>query len=200
MPFDFRRIIEAARNLHIELSSEEKRRLARSCAELERWNQKINLTALRGAELVRKLVVEPVWIAKELEMTGVLVDIGSGNGSPAIPMAVVSKLTAVHLVEARVKRAAFLRHVIATLGLHTVQVHKSRFEDLGGSLGPANWITLQAVALTTELFETIKLSAISTTTVVWMTSAEVTPPIPPTRRVKTPITGREILLFRLDHS
>src|SRR5262245_7655980 len=103
--------------------------LATYCQELERWNQKINLTSLVGSNLVRRLVVEPIWIAEDLKIAGNVVDIGSGNGSPAIPIRLYRPLTHLHLVETRSRRAAFLRHLKSTLALKNVDVHRTRFED-----------------------------------------------------------------------
>src|SRR5207247_8684869 len=115
--------------------------------ELHRWNKKINLTGLSGIEMVRRLVVEPVWIGLQLKPTGVLADIGSGNGSPAIPLHVVCELQTSHLIEARTKRAAFLRPVATTLKLSGLQVHKARFQEVSKTLGRVDWIPLRVVPL-----------------------------------------------------
>jgi 16S rRNA G527 N7-methylase RsmG len=52
------------RRFHLDLTSTQKSTLARYCDELVRWNAKINLTGLKEAELVRRLVVEPAWLRK----------------------------------------------------------------------------------------------------------------------------------------
>src|SRR5690606_36567993 len=84
---------------------------------LEHWNRRINLTALSGSMLVRRLVTEPVWAARQLGAGGRYLDIGSGNGSPAIPWLIVSGFAHGDLVEARQRRAVFLRLATARLGL-----------------------------------------------------------------------------------
>ena len=196
-----REILESElREFQIELSINQKTKLARYCDELRHWNEKINLTGLTGQDLVRRLVVEPVWIARQLMPTGGLVDIGSGNGSPAIPMHVVSGFGGCHLVEARTKRAVFLRHVAATLRLPELKIHRARFEDVLGQMGRPDWITLQAVSLTDELVESIRRVCSSTTTIVWITASGASPPLQPTRSFNIPITGTQVLLFRLDLS
>src|SRR5688572_10011595 len=113
--------------------------------------------------MVRRLVVEPAWVGAQLQFTGVLADIGSGNGSPAVPLHVVSNVKGTHLIEARAKRAAFLRHVVSFLGLDGVVVHRTRLEEVGPELRNADWVTLQGVALTLELLESIKQIGSSTT-------------------------------------
>jgi 16S rRNA (guanine527-N7)-methyltransferase len=187
------------RHFQLELPSQQIVMLARYCDELVRWNKKINLTGLQGAELARRLVVEPAWIGTQLKLNGVVADIGSGNGSPAIPLHVVSGLAATHLIEARAKRAAFLRHVVNFLGLAGVTVHRTRLEELGSEVRNVDWVTLQGVALTSELIESIKPISGPTTTVVWITS-DPKPPIAPIRSLRVPSTTTEVLLFQLDLS
>ena len=187
------------RRFQLNLSPRQRLTLARYCDELVRWNKKINLTGLQGAEMVRRLVVEPVWIGAQLELSGVLVDIGSGNGSPAIPLHVVSNVRTTHLVEARARRAAFLRHVVSFLQLDGVAVHRTRLEEAGPEVRNADWVTLQGVALTPELIESIKQIGSSTTRVVWITS-DPKPPAPPIKRLLVPSTNTEVLLFQLDLS
>jgi 16S rRNA (guanine527-N7)-methyltransferase len=186
------------RRFQIELPDSKTRMLAAYCDELAHWNQRINLTALSGADLVRRLVVEPVWIARELSFKGSLVDIGSGNGSPAIPFEVVCHLQECHLIEARAKRAAFLRHLVATLGLPRTTVHRARFEEVAVMLGTPDWISLQAVALSDTLIDSFRRAATSTTTIVWITSRGARSSLVPVRTLTVPITGTQVFLYRLD--
>ena len=76
----------------VGLPLDQKILLGKYCEELERWNQKINLTGLCDRELVRRLVVEPAWFRRELGIGGSLADIGSGNGSPGIPLHILGGL------------------------------------------------------------------------------------------------------------
>jgi len=189
---------EELRRFQLELNPNQILTLVRYCAELVRWNSKINLTGLKGAELVRRLVVEPAWIAKELKLSGTLADIGSGNGSPAIPLHVVSELNSTHLIEARSRRAAFLRHIVNFLGLDNVLVHRTRLEEVVPTeLGTLDWVSLQGVALTAELLDTIRKHSVPTTRVAWITSAP-SPPVPPHQTLAVPSTDTEVLIFRLD--
>ena len=187
------------RKFQLDLSSPQKLTLARYCDELVRWNKKINLTGLTGADMVRRLVVEPAWIGFQLKPSGVLADIGSGNGSPAIPLHVISKFEKSHLIEARAKRAAFLRHVVATIELRGITIHRSRFEDVAPSLGSVDWVTLQGVSLSSELLDSISRISLKTTTVVWITS-DLQPPMKPVKELTVPITGTQVFLFHLDLS
>ena len=184
-------------NFQIDLPASQKQALARYCDELARWNRRINLTGLSGSEMVRRLVVEPLWIGLQLEPHGILADIGSGNGSPAIPLHVLCKFGTAHLIEARAKRAAFLRHVTTTLALTHVVIHRATFETIISEVKPVDWVTLQGVALTPQLIDSIKKIASTTTTIVWIGAPVGKNPLKPTRTFPVPFTGTNVLLFRL---
>lgn len=100
---------------------------------LARWNAKINLTALNlstGDEAIDRLLIEPLMAARSIRPSdAVLIDIGSGGGSPAIPLAIASPRLALTMVEVKVRKSAFLREAIRTIGLNA-QVLTSRYEAL----------------------------------------------------------------------
>ncbi len=185
------------RTFEIELASSQKLALARYCDELVHWNKKMNLTGLSGPEMVRRLVIEPLWIGHQLKPQGILTDIGSGNGSPAIPLHLLCKFLTTHLVEVRARRAAFLRHITTTLKLSGVIVHRARFDSIAADLRPVDWITLQGVAFTEELLNSMRSIATTTTNVVWISSLATRAPANPVRTLQVPFTGTRVLLFRL---
>jgi 16S rRNA (guanine(527)-N(7))-methyltransferase RsmG len=186
------------RNFEIDLAVPQKQLLARYCDELIRWNKRINLTGLSGVDLVRRLVLEPVWTGLQLKPQGILADIGSGNGSPAMPLHIVCNFRAAHLIEARTKRAAFLRHLTTTLPLSNVFVHRAKFEGIVAELGPVDWITLQGVALSGGLLDSVKQISSATTNIVWITSSGVEVPVNPARTLRIPCTGTQVFLFRVN--
>jgi 16S rRNA (guanine527-N7)-methyltransferase len=181
----------------LELAAMQSEKLAAYCEELWRWNQKMNLTGLEGRALVRRLVLEPVWVGMQLKPEGVLLDIGSGNGSPAVPLHVVCGFRSCHLVEARTKRVAFLRHIISTLNLNNTEVHRTRFEELGAEIESPDWVTLQAVALTEEMMMSIRRISRSTTNVVWITSSASQAELQPSHSLSVPPTGTRVLVFQI---
>lgn len=185
------------RAFQLPLNSTQKAALSAYCDELTRWNKKINLTSLTGANLVRRLVVEPVWIGLQVRPAGVLLDIGSGNGSPAIPFHVVCGFAKCHLVEARTKRAAFLRHVSAELRLPGVEIHRARFEELGPLPDPPDWVSLQAVAPTPELMLKVRSLAGPNTSVIWITSSAASSQLQPSRMLTIPHTGTRVCVISL---
>ena len=115
---------------------------------LARWNTRINLTALPveplADEAVDRLVIEPLEAARHVNGTDrVAVDIGSGGGSPAIPLKLAAPHLHMVLVESKVRKAAFLREVVRTLGLGDIEVANCRFEAFESA--PVHLVTLRAV-------------------------------------------------------
>jgi 16S rRNA (guanine527-N7)-methyltransferase len=102
---------------------------------LERWNQAFNLTALSlgrwPPETVDRLFVEPLAAAVLVPQSPIdWIDIGSGGGSPAIPLKVVRPMTRLRLVESREKKAAFLREIVRSLQLDDATVSTGRIEEV----------------------------------------------------------------------
>ena len=157
----------------VSVSKEAREKLEIYVRELERWNQKVNLTGLAGVEMARRLVAEPVWIGVQLQMSGNLVDVGSGNGCPGIPMYVSCGLKRLDLIEGRARKAAFLRHIANELGQDGIVVHRVRAEDMQDAPPTVDWITLQGVDPSSRLIQTLRRLFGSTTRVVWITSREL---------------------------
>ena len=119
---------------------------------LSRWNGRINLTSLPlqplSGKAVDRLFLEPLFVAGELvgreEPRGTWIDVGSGGGSPAIPMRLVRPGGVMTLVESRSRKAAFLAEVVRVLGLPAVSVSACRFEDFETDL-VARLVTVRAV-------------------------------------------------------
>lgn len=101
---------------------------------LSRWNQKINLTSLSDPdEAIDRLLIEPVLSAKSVDAAQIrnLLDIGSGGGSPAIPLTLaLGPHVALTMVEVKVRKSAFLREAIRHLELQNAVVENRRYEEL----------------------------------------------------------------------
>lgn len=128
---------------------------------LERWNEKINLTALPLAgyadATLDRLIVEPMLAAPHVfpaaGSPAVWIDFGSGGGSPAVPLKIARPEFALTMVEARERKVAFLREVAGNLGLSATAVLTGRIEDLAGTemLGMAGVVTARAVKIDDSL-------------------------------------------------
>lgn len=131
---------------------------------LARWNRRINLTALPvdppTDDAIDRLLIEPlvaaVWIEPQDRFA---IDIGSGGGSPAIPMKIAMPAPRMILVESRLKKAAFLREAIRHLELSEIQVENCRLEELVPRTdlqSCVDLVTLRAVSAEVELWGSIR--------------------------------------------
>jgi 16S rRNA (guanine527-N7)-methyltransferase len=122
-------------------------------AILGKWNEKVSLTSLpvaeAGDEAIDRLLIEPLLAAKYLPSgTPLVIDIGSGGGSPAVPLKVAAPGIGLVMVESKTRKAAFLRDVVRQLGLDRTSVAAARFEALVARAeiaGSADVVTLRAV-------------------------------------------------------
>jgi len=96
------------------------------------WNQRLDLTAARTPdELVDLTLGDALVMASELGARPMrAVDVGSGAGAPALPLAILCPSLAITLVEPKQKRVAFLRTAQATLHLTNASVVRCRSEAM----------------------------------------------------------------------
>ena len=128
---------------------------------LSRWNRKINLTALDDPdEAIDRLLLEPLLAARHLPPGPIAVmDVGSGGGSPAIPLKLAAPALKLTMVEVKARKSAFLREAVRTLGLQHVQVETSRYEELLArpELHEAyDVLTIRAVRVETKVLNTLQ--------------------------------------------
>jgi 16S rRNA (guanine527-N7)-methyltransferase len=119
--------------------------LARYLDLLAAWSGRVNLSGLRTpAARVARLVAD-VLPAAPLPAPGRLIDVGSGNGSPGLVLALLRPELAVTLLEPRVRRWAFLREAARALARPDLAVLRLRHDAYAGP--PAQTVTLRALAL-----------------------------------------------------
>jgi 16S rRNA (guanine527-N7)-methyltransferase len=125
---------------------------------LSRWNRRINLTSLPlldfPAATLDRLLVEPLVAAGSLEDLPVSwFDLGSGGGSPAIPLKVVRPAVLLTMVESSSKKAAFLREAVHVVGLSGALVLDARVEALAQRVraGTVDVVTVRAIRIDEDL-------------------------------------------------
>ena len=144
----------------LSLSSDARDRLLEFARLLLTWGDRINLTAARSVDdvtadqLPDSFAIASRLAAREALPNGII-DVGSGGGLPAIPLAVLRPSDRFTLVEATGKKVAFLRTAVRALELgDRVRVEHRRLERTGESagtydvatsramLGPQEWMAL----------------------------------------------------------
>lgn len=82
------------------------------------WSARINLTAASSVEtLIGTHLPDAFALASRLSQPETVIDVGSGGGLPALPLALLRRELAVELCEPIAKKGAFLRTAIRELGL-----------------------------------------------------------------------------------
>ena len=125
---------------------------------LAQWNVKINLTALPLQSptdaTFDRLFIEPLLAAELIpDIPGSWFDLGSGGGSPALPLKMVRPSLSLTLVESKTRKAAFLREVVRALKLPGTEVANMRFQDLPTPTPAADLVTVRAVRLDRALLD-----------------------------------------------
>ena len=97
--------------------------------ELQKWNRKVNLTAIRKRdEMVTAHLEDSLSVRPLLEGRRVL-DVGTGAGFPGLPLAIVEPDREFTLLDSNNKKVQFAGHAAALLGLGNVTAVKARAED-----------------------------------------------------------------------
>ena len=114
---------------------------------LLRWNEKLNLTAIRDPlEILYRHFCESMFAAGAIPVDkGRLADIGSGPGFPGIPLKIIRPELELCLVESNIKKGTFLAEVVRELKLTNSRVLISRYEELGEEIAPIDYVCSRAV-------------------------------------------------------
>jgi 16S rRNA (guanine527-N7)-methyltransferase len=126
-----RRIGRRAKRANLDPSIAQIAAHAEYLSLLSAWNARMNLTALDDRdEAVDRLILEPIAAARVLHGAAAILDVGSGGGSPAIPLKVQVPHASLVMVESKIRKGAFLREAVRKLQLANVRVESRRFEEL----------------------------------------------------------------------
>jgi 16S rRNA (guanine527-N7)-methyltransferase len=97
--------------------------------ELERWNQKVNLTAIRNRdEMITHHILDSL-SARPLLKGQRILDVGTGGGFPGLPLAIAEPDRQFDLIDSNNKKIMFVQHAAGLLGLDNVRAVKARSED-----------------------------------------------------------------------
>lgn len=116
--------------LGIEVTPAQRARMAAHLDLVAKWNRVHNLTAVRETgQMVVLHLLDSLTLAPHLSSARSLLDVGSGAGFPAIPIAIARPDLSVTALDASQKKCAFLEQAKAELGLDNLQVACERVEQ-----------------------------------------------------------------------
>jgi 16S rRNA (guanine527-N7)-methyltransferase len=104
-------------------------KMATLLAELERWNRRVNLTAIREPrEMISAHLLDSL-VARPLLRGETVLDVGTGPGFPGLPLAIAEPGRQFTLLDSNNKKIMFVQHAAGLLGLENVVAFKGRGED-----------------------------------------------------------------------
>ena len=122
-------IAAGAEALGQNLSADETSKLATLLGELQRWGERVNLTAIREPQkMVSAHVLDSLAVRPFIEGESVI-DVGTGGGFPGLPLAIVEPKVEFQLLDSNGKKISFVNHVIGKLGISNATAIKARAED-----------------------------------------------------------------------
>lgn len=117
--------------LNVNLTSFEKEQLYIYMNEILKWNEKINLTAIKEEnEFIVKHFIDSLTINKYLQKYQDIIDIGTGAGFPGIPLAIANKNKKFLLIDSVNKKLNVIKDINEKLKLNNVDIIHTRAEDL----------------------------------------------------------------------
>ncbi|MBW3563905.1 MAG: class I SAM-dependent methyltransferase [Acidobacteria bacterium] len=96
---------------------------------LREWAARVSLIGPAALRQLDLHIEEARLAGSLLQPSGEVLDFGSGNGLPGIPMAIDHPEARFHLVESDQKKWAFLKHVVRECGINA-EVHGVRLERM----------------------------------------------------------------------
>lgn len=121
-----------ASELKISISDGKLDMMAVQAEQLIIWNEKINLTRVKDPlQIAQKHFLDSIAAGLFIKDINSIVDIGSGNGFPIIPIKIYYPFLKVLMIDSRHKKISFLKSVIRTLGIKDIDAIHSRAQDVG---------------------------------------------------------------------
>lgn len=123
-------LVEGAETFGVHLEKETVEAFDLFLKELLKWNQKINLTAIRSETgIITKHFLDSLSIHPYLEKSSSLLDIGSGAGFPGIPLKIAEPTLEITLIDSVRKKVDFQRHILRSLGLKGMEAIHGRVQE-----------------------------------------------------------------------
>jgi 16S rRNA (guanine527-N7)-methyltransferase len=146
-------LLKVSARYAIVLEDEAVEQLYSYYSELFTWNKRINLISRKEEDcfVKRHLVDSLCGLKLHIGKGSTILDIGSGNGLPGIPLAIVLPGVRVELLESRAKRCTFLQHVVSRLDLRNAEIRCGRLEEMYENLGKYQYVVARGVRISKQM-------------------------------------------------
>ena len=155
--------VQQIRNfLNIEVSQAQIDQLQAYASLLKQYNQKLNLVSRKDIQNIWENHIYPSLLADnfvDLPLGAAVADLGSGGGLPGIPLKLIRPDLNLVFIDSSLKKTAFLRQVIHSLGIQAAAVMQVRIhprEEVELLLHRFDVVLARAVAGFQELWSLAK--------------------------------------------
>jgi 16S rRNA (guanine527-N7)-methyltransferase len=122
-------LTSGAAQLGVPLDDDAARKLLRLLDELDEWNQRMNLTAIRERpQQITKHLLDSLAVHAHIHGARVI-DIGTGAGFPGLPLAIAAPSAHFTLLDSTAKKLKFIDHACSVLGIQNVETVHTRAES-----------------------------------------------------------------------
>ncbi|OGF48836.1 MAG: hypothetical protein A2044_01180 [Candidatus Firestonebacteria bacterium GWA2_43_8] len=120
------------KEMSLELSDEKISDIDIYIREINAWNAKADLTALKDYEsMFVNLFLDAFTLLPFIKSDSTLVDIGTGGGFPGLALKLFHRDLKVTLIDSSSKKCVFLNHISTLLNMKDVNVLWERAEEMG---------------------------------------------------------------------
>ncbi len=164
-PLFERSLIASCASLGVRVAPAQIERMWRHFRLVRETNEKFNLTRITD---VRRAAVEHYadsltllpWLAERAVQPARALDVGTGGGWPAVPLAIMLPKVEWTAIDSTGKKARFVAEAAAALGLANLTILQVRANELAGRIAPFDLVVCRAVGKLSDLIaETSRLIA-----------------------------------------
>ena len=120
-------LLNGSGKLGLNLDSSQTEKFLSYLELIKNWNSKINLTSVTDDEgIVVKHFIDSLTVSEFIDDGSTVLDIGTGAGFPAIPLALARDSLKITALDSREKRIFFINEVIRELGIKNVETVSAR--------------------------------------------------------------------------
>src|SRR5262249_43693734 len=146
-----RALTESVAELRLPLTDLQLQQMGLHYKLLTKWNAKMNLTRIAAPrEAARLHYAESIYGCSFLERATSVLDVGTGAGFPAAPLAIMNSDLSVTALESNQRKSVFLKEVKQQLALSNLRVEAARIEDFNWSCYSA--LTSRALDRAEEMY------------------------------------------------